>query len=329
MKNIYYLIITLVTICACSSDIDELIDNPDSSENPDTYVPYVPNFPFETLDITNYNNATNILTAPPANVRLDSVEHYHYNRFNPESNNSNLAIKINNSSISTTGLPPVEPTNKQTQIFRYNNSNKVDNIDIYYSRNFNVRGSLIEKKQFAYNLNNNITHYRQTGYEIDDQYYRGYNYTHTYVFEYINESSFSFKEYSGNTFIGDKTINISENEVSINNVVYHNGNNGYKYSLDSFKNVLIRNYLNAPNENLNNYFYPKNIYNPFCNLFPLSFKPFMYYYDINRATNHLFSYYPDKYTIAIQLNSYGFPEIVQYGSYDDGYRTKYYYSIIN
>lgn len=326
MVNKYVLILPSLVLFSCSGDdfLDNSIDPKD--EDP---IPYVPKFPFEPLDLTNFNNALNVLTSPPNNIRLDSVVHYHYNRFNPEINSNNSEIKMNKSSISTMGLPPIKPTNKQTQIFTYTNFNNVDIIDTYYSINFNERGSLMETKQFAYSLNNNITHYRETGYEINDLYYPSYNYTHGYLFEYINNSFFSFKEYSGNTIVGTKTINITDEKVSINDVVYNNGNIGYKYRLDSFKNVVSINYFNAPNENLKEYFYPKNIFNPYCNLFPLSFKPFIYYYDINRATNHLFSYYPDKYSIEIQLNSHGFPEIIQSGSYDNGYRTKYYYSITN
>lgn len=338
MRGIYLLVSVLFMICACSSDVDEFIDNPDSSENPNPNVPNVPNepnFPFETLDQTNNNNASNVLSEAPTNVRLDSVVSIRYYKYNPNTNTSNPHSKKLNESKITLGPPPPEPTNRNSTHFVYNELNQLVEIDFFSNNDLpryidiNKRGEQQIKYYFYYD-NNNIS---ECFWQI---FYDG-------IGDVIKFADFSY-DTNGNLVEmnkyqnGNYTLNISKEN---NQLLAQYSNQSVQwtnlYVLDNYNNILKYIALNDINTNFKDYYYPKNIYNPFVNLFSKGFYSFLFvdYFvgyirpEFEKGLSHYTSGTTNTYNTQFQVNDYGFLEIIQKGSYDDGYRTKYYYSIIN
>ena len=319
MKNKYLFILLALSFFSCS--VDDSVDIKGEEQTT-----YVPKFPFEALDQTNFNNASSVLTAAPSNVRLDSVVTFRYYRFNPEANN-NIQNITTYSSGPVAGLPPVEPTNRKIEIYTYNSQNYVQKIEtfIQYDEIYLKRGELSRVDNFIYNSNFEIIKYNNQNYDGN------YVYTYGAVFNYLNGNMKDFRGYSENSFHEQPNlVTIDGNEVSIKYPNYKEEIIGYVYKLDFFGNVLNYRSIQSPTEVVNNFYYHKNIFNPYSNLYPNNFKPYLYFRDQDFANMHYQSRVANGYsfleTKEIQLNENGFPAIIQSGSYDDGYRTKYYYS---
>lgn len=304
---------------SCESEIDTI--------NRDDLHTIVPIYPFEEINNENFNNASNLLSNPNVVMKLDSVVRYRYYNFNPEekfrkkNSEENRFISSNNT---IKGVPPVEPTNKQVDVFSYNNLGKVSIIKTYtnYSDNLEMLGDLSMIQHFVHNAQNNIINYR------NDEYLDGMIYKNGCLFEYLDDKLITFQHYSGNTILeSPRSVVVSNNKVSIKDVIYNTWvQNGYIYNLDSFKNVISYGYYNQPNQIVGKFYYPKNIFNPYNNLYPDNFKAYLYFTNPEIATKHILSYSENNYSEQIQVNQNGYPEVVQKGTYNDGYRTFYYYS---
>lgn len=323
MKKNISLVVFSILFFSCSSD-DNFVNN-----EPIEPVPYVPKFPFEALDKTNFNNVSSVLTAAPSNIRLDSVVTFRYYRFNPEANN-NIENITSYSAGPVAGVPPEEPTNRKVEIYTYNSQNYVQKIETFieYDKIYLKKGELSRVDNFIYNTNFEIIKYNNLNYDRD------YVYTYGAVFNYLNGAMKNFRGYSENTFHEQPNlVYIEGDEVSIKYPNYKEEMIGYVYKLDFFGNVLSYRSIQSPTDVVDNFYYHKNIFNPYSNLFPNNFKPYLYFRDQDFAIMHYQSRVANGYssleTKEIQVNSHVFPEIIQTGSYDNGSRTYYYYSTYN
>jgi len=71
MKTQYLLLLALVFFISCENEPSE--DEPLQAK-----------YPLELLDQTNFNNASNVLSIPNKNVRLDSIVYINYYQYNPK-----------------------------------------------------------------------------------------------------------------------------------------------------------------------------------------------------------------------------------------------------
>lgn len=305
------------SLFACSVD--------DSKD--DELVPYIPKFPFEALDQTNFNNASSVLSMPSTNIRLDSVVYVRYYRFNPELGTSDYQWKSSNQSQAS-GPPPPEPTSRRSEHFNYNENNQLNSIHSYSNYDYEFadvdlsnRGELQYIRDFQYDSLNNLV---VSGYLSNNDSEEIIN-----PISYVYDSSNTLTKVLSNgwtkTIEREKSQLIVKNFSETNELVWTSF-----YFLDQFKN--IDNFIFYPGtmfEFKGAFFYIKNIFNPFTNLFPNNFYSFLVLGENEGGFSHFSSYDSVKYYKEIQVNSKGFPEVVQNGSYDNGSRTYYYYSTYN
>lgn len=313
MKNKYLFLLSVLSFASCTIDEQEE-DKPIEVK-----------FPFEELDKNYFNQASNNLQPPTENLRLDSIVDYVYFRYNPQTGISNYYGNKTNNSLATP--PPPQPTGRTTQVFIYNANNKIERIDSFDnsdSDELTKKGTFEGSRHFLYDTNNNLI---KRGFSSSDSFEDA-----VYYYDYI---------YSNNKLITEKYKEGSYN--GINDIVYqssglqiNNSSNGQStstetYKLDSFNNIVdvSRVWVNYDTKYNITYKFPKNIYHPYVNLFPNNFPPVIYFRDGNGGYTHFSSGTSDNFHSKIQLNSSFYPEIVESGSYDNGYRTKYYYSKIN
>lgn len=313
MKNKYLFLLSVLSFASCTIDEQEE-DKPIEVK-----------FPFEELDKNYFNQASNNLQPPTENLRLDSIVDYVYFRYNPQTGISNYYGNKTNNSLAKPSPP--QPTGRTMQVFIYNANNKIERIDSFDnsdSDELTKKGTFEGSRHFLYDTNNNLI---KRGFSSSDSFEDA-----VYYYEYI---------YSNNKLITEKYKEGSYN--GINDIVYqssglqiNNSSNGQStstetYKLDSFNNIVdvSRVWVNYDTKYNITYKFPKNIYHPYVNLFPKNFPPVIYFRDGNGGYTHFSSGTSDNFHSKIQLNSSFYPEIVESGSYDQGYRTKYYYSKIN
>lgn len=282
-------------------------------------------FPFEELDKTYFNQASNNLQAPTENLRLDSIVEFVYFRYNPETGVSNYYGNKTNSSLAAP--PPPQPTGRFTQVFTYNANNKIERIDSFDnsdSDELTKKGIFIGSNHFLYDTNNNlIKRSNSSSGSIEDAIY---NYEYIY-----SNNKLTTEKYKEGSYNGTKDFVYKESIIEITNKLDDNLSSTEIINLDNFKNIttLTRKHVDSANPYVITYKYPKNIINPLCNLFPNNFHPFLALGSFSGGFSHFSSGISDNFHSKIQLNSNFYPEIVESGSYDEGYRTKYYYSKIN
>jgi len=301
MKGKFFFLFGLLSLIAC----DDVIHN-----DPD--VPLPPKYPFESLDEMYFNQTSAQLNYPETLLRLDSVVIYHYYRFNPETGVSDYQwyTKTN----TTYAPPPPEPTNRMTEVFHYDTGNKLERIEIYReeSDNQTTKGVLLYTTYFTYDANNNLI---RRGDSLEEN------------------NNFTEYFYNERTLVGYKsTYNANEEEANIQhdgqNIIVSTNDYTTTLTIDSYKNLIKCQRNSSYFEHIEEYKYPKNIISPYYKIFPYNFISHLYWNSMNPSGSTHFSSGPSTSFIQkIQLNEFYYPEIVQTGSYDDGYRTKYYYSM--
>jgi len=305
IKNIcQVLLIALFTSCT----VDEQ----------DDHAPKKIRFPFENLDATNFNRITANLTLPNSKVRLDSVVYINYQQYNPNTGISEYQVP--NFKNSPSAPPPPMPTHRRTEVFNYNENNHV--VAIHYFVNSKIddltqKGDLESTRSFLYDTDGNLIKMGS-----NEEYYQEYIYSNNLLVRQNGLASNS-NHHAQYEISKDKAVqkNFSKGDLSSTGT----------YTLDAFGNIknIYRTWVGYDTKYNYTYMYPKNIANPFVNLFPSNFPSFVYFSDGSGGYTHYSSGITDKYNEQIQVDDNGFPEIIQSGSYDDGNRTKYYYSIIN
>ena len=314
MKNKYILLMLAFTVFSCT--IDDSVDIKEEES-------YVPKFPFEKLDQTNFNNASSVLTATPTNVRLDSVVNIRYYKFNPITNLSDYDSNALNAHDKAYAPPPPEPTHRSSDHFHYNENKQLTSIYSYSNYDYtdvdlSVTGELQYIQVFDYDNQNNLitSGYQETNDSGTIINQKEFFYTNLNVLKEVIQNDWTKKiERNNNQLVIEQFS--SESEWKYNSI----------YFLDSFNNLTR--YIYQPStlyEFKDEFFYPKNIFNPFVNLFPENFYSFFVLGESQGGFSHFSAKSAANYYQQIQVNSQGFPEVVQSGSYDDGYRTLYYYS---
>jgi hypothetical protein len=309
MKSKYLFILLALGFISCEG---ELVDNDENIEI---------KFPFEKLDQTNFNNASSSLNAPPSNVRLDSVVYIHYFRFNPETNSDDFNYKALKSS---NAIPaPPEPTNRSSEHYHYNENKQLISKKIYSNYEYDAmdlteKGELQFIEVFEYDSQNNLI--RSTYQAINDS------------GTIINQEEFVYDNLKVLTkTISDQMVRriMKQDDQLLIEYLSDTDQANLKdvYYLDQFNNIskFIQT-QGTDYEYVNSFNYPKNIYNPFVNLFPKNFYPFLVLGGYQGGLSHISSGPTTNYYQQIQVNSQGFPEVIQSGSYDNGNRTLYYYS---
>lgn len=145
MKNKCLLLLSVVFFASCTVDEHEE-DKPVELK-----------FPFEELDKTYFNQASNNLQAPTENLRLDSIVDYLYFRYDPNTGISNYYGNKTNFSLESPPRP--QPTGRTTQVFTYNQNNKVERIDFFDnsdSDELTKKGTFEWSSHFIYDANNNL-----------------------------------------------------------------------------------------------------------------------------------------------------------------------------
>ena len=306
MKKIHLFIIALSSFASCSS------------EDPQEMV----KFRFENLDLTNYNNASNVLTTPPSNVRLDSVVYYRYYQFDPNTGTSSYD-QYSRSENTTYAPPPPDPTGRTSEHFTYHENGFVKQISLYINKDYrNVdltnRGELEQVQNFEYDANKNLTqvsYFRFNG--VDEILI-----TSNFIYD---DNNFLIQEDKNDGFVNK--FNRNGEKLKIDEFYnYTIPNYTSEYNLDRFNNILKFNTIGNSYHHSDNFSYSKNIYHPFANLLPKNMYPHLFFGNHDGGFVHFASRNLNSYFQNIQINSHGFPEIIQSGSYDDGYRRKYYYS---
>lgn len=313
MKNKYLLLLFVLSLTSCT--VDEHEDDK----------PIEVKFPFEELDKTYFNQASKNLKAPTENLRLDSIVNYVYFRYDPNIGISNYYGNKINSSLAAP--PPPQPTGRTTQVFIYNTNNKIERIDFFDnsdSDELTKKGTFEGSSHFLYDANKNlIKRAASSSGNIDDA---------VYSYEYIySNNKLITEKYKEGSYNGTKDFVYKESLIEITNKVDNNLSSTEVINLDSFYNITTYNskHVDSTNPYIITYKYPINIINPYNNLFPQNFHPFLVFGPYNGGFSHLTSGTSDNFHSKIQLNSSFYPEIIESGSYDEGYRTKYYFSKIN
>lgn len=311
MKNTYLLLILSFALYSCESEVEQ-----DTQKNEIK-------FAFEALDQTHYNNASVVLTQPNSNVRLDSIVYFRYYRFNPEINSSYGYVKNANNQRVAYGAPLPEDTNRRTQVYKYNNQQQLTHIFSYINfeyktKDLTKRGKIEHINYFNYDNKANLI---ENGYqELDD------TGTMIKMFDYVYDQSNRLTEMtnSGNSKF---KINELDDQITIEFFLNDEIDVTHTLGLDVFKNIKSRRLQYKMGQDVTlEYKYPKNIFNPFVNLFPNNFYPFLNLSLDLGGYQHFSTGGQNPFYESIQVNNQGFPEVVQNGSYDDGYRTYYYYS---
>lgn len=310
MKNNYVLLLSVLCLTSCTVDEHEE-DKPIEVK-----------FPFEELDKTYFNQTSNNLQVPTENLRLDSIVDYVYFRYDPNTGISDYYGSKTNTSLSAP--PPPQPTGRTTQVFTYNANNKIERIDSFDnsdSDELTKKGTFEWSSHFLYDANNNLIK-------------RGSSSAGSVVYlaEYLYDSTNKVVSKIGL----EQNSSVSDFVYQSSGLQIKNSTNGQlssteTYKLDAFNNIVdvSRVWVNYDTKYNITYKFPKNIYHPYVNLFPKNFPPVLYFSEGNSGYTHFSSGTSDNFHSKIQLNSSFYPEIVESGSYDNGYRTKYYYSKIN
>lgn len=310
MKNKYLLLLSVLCLASCTVDEQEE-DKPIEVK-----------FPFEELDKTYFNQTSNNLQAPTENLRLDSIVDYVYFRYDPNTGISNYYGNKTNSSLESPPRP--QPTGRTAQVFTYNQNNKVERIDFFDnsdSDELTKKGTFEWASHFIYDANNNLIK-------------RGSSsagsvvYLEEYLYDPTNKVVRKIGLEKNST---DSDFVYQSSGLQIKNSTSGQLSSTETYKLDTFNNIVdvSRVWVNYDTKYNITYKFPKNIYHPYVNLFPKNFPPVLYFSEGNSGYTHFSSGTSDKFHSKIQLNSNFYPEIVESGSYDEGYRTKYYYSKIN
>lgn len=313
MKNKCLLLLSVLSFASCT--VDEHEDGK----------PVEVKFPFEELDKTYFNQASKNLQAPTENLRLDSIVEYVYFRYNPETGVSNYYGNKSNSSLAAP--PPPRPTGRITQVFTYNANNKIERIDSFDnsdSDELTKKGTFEGSSHFLYDANNNLIKrgFSSSGSFEDVMYHYEYIYASTKL---ITE------KYKEGSYNGIKDFVYQSSSLQIKNSTNGQLSSTETYKLDAFNNIVdvSRTWVNYDTKYDISFKFPKNIYHPYVNLFPKNFPPVTYFSDGGGGYTHFSSGTSDNFHSKIQLNSSFYPEIIESGSYDEGYRTRYYYSTIN
>ena len=307
MKNKYLFILLALGFISCEG---ELVNH----DEEDIEI----KFPFEVLDQSNFNTASSSLNAAPLNVRLDSVVYLHYYRFNPETNSDDFGSKAKSAAP-----PPPQPTNRRSEHFSYNENKQLiskysySNYK-YYGVDLTEKGELEFIEMFEYDSNGNLV---KSGFQDKND-------SGTFIIK--NEFVYDNLNILNKRIFGDYVTKImkQDNQLQTQNISSSDAENSKTiYYLDQFNNITkFVSRQDTQYEYENSFYYPKNIYNPFVNLFPKNFYPFLIFGEYQGGFSHVSSGRTTKYHQQIQVNSQGFPEIIQSGSYDYGDRTLYYYS---
>lgn len=313
MNNKYLILLSVLSFVSCT--IDEQEENK----------PIEVKFPFEALDKTYFNQASNTLQVPTENLKLDSIVDYVYYRYNPETGVSDY---YGNKSVSSSSMPPPpRPTGRITHVFTYNQNNRIEQIDVFDnsdSDELTEKGTFEGSRHFLYDHNNNLVKSgaSYSGNIADVVYYHEYIYANNKLtvekFEYGNRN-------------GKKDIIYKPSALQIKNSTNGELLSTETYKLDPFDNIVdvSRVWVDYDTKYDITFKFPKNIYHPYVNLFPKNFPPVIYFSDGTGGYTHFSSGISDIFNSRIQLNSNFYPEIIESGSYDEGDRTKYYYSKIN
>lgn len=311
MKNTYLLLILSFAFYSCESEVEEGIQKNEIK------------FAFEALDQTNYNNAPTVLTQPNSNVRLDSIVYFRYYRFNPEINSSYGQAKDGGNQRVANGAVLLEDTNRRTEVYKYNNQQQLTHIFSYINFEYKTKdltklGKIEHINYFNYDNKANLI---ESGYqELDD------TGSMIKIYDYVYNQSNRLTEMTSSAnskFIISELDNQIKIEFFLNDEVDVTKTLG----LDAFKNVTNMRLQYKMGQDITfEYKYPKNIFNPFVNLFPNNFYPFLNLSLDLGGYQHFSTGGQNPFYESIQVNNQGFPEVVQSGSYDDGYRTLYYYS---
>src|SRR5690606_2456301 len=253
------------------------------------------------------------LQAPTENLRLDSIVEYVYFRYNPETGVSNYYGNKTNSALAAP--PPPMPTGRTTQVFVYNTDNKIGRIDSYdnsFSEELTKKGIFEGSSHFLYDTNGNLIKrgFSSSG-SIEDVMYN-------YEYVYSNNKLITEK-YQEGSYNGTKDFVYKESLIEITNKVDNNLSSTEVINLDSFNNITTynRKHVDSTNPYVITYKYPINISNPYNNLFPQNFYPFLVFGTYNGGFSHISSGTSDNFHSKIQLNSSFYPEIIESGSYDE------------
>lgn len=305
--KIKYLLFGILFFVSCDKEEDENLPLPIK-------------YPFEALDETYFKLASSQLGYTNDYLRLDSIVTYHYYRFNPETGVSDYKWRSKSNSVNASPTP--EFTNRKTEIYIYDSSDRLERIDFYQeeSDSQTEKGKLNSNTHFVYDNNNNLV---KRVSEISNSE------------EYNNSTEYFYKDEE--ILVGYRTIsntgnaevgNIQHNgQKLIVNVTYGSYTSTIELTIDSFKNLVKTVRMSANSEYVEEYKYPTNIYSPYYQLFPYNFISHLYWGGLNGAGSMHFTTGPtENFYNKIQLNKFYYPEIIQSGSYDDGYRIKYYYS---
>lgn len=311
MKNTYLLLILSFAFYSCESEVEEGTQKNEIK------------FAFEALDQTNYNNAQTVLTQPNSNVRLDSIVYFRYYRFNPEINSSYGQAKDGGNQRVAYGAALLEDTNRRTEVYKYNNQQQLTHIFSYINFEYKTKdltklGKIEHINYFNYDNKANLI---ESGYQELDE-----TGSMIKIYDYVYNQSNRLTEMTSSAnskFIISELDNQIKIEFFLNDEVDVTKTLG----LDAFKNVTNMRLQYKMGQDITfEYKYPKNIFNPFVNLFPNNFYPFLNLSLDLGGYQHFSTGGQDPFYESIQVNNQGFPEVVQSGSYDDGYRTLYYYS---
>lgn len=311
MKNTYLLLILSFAFYSCESEVEEGTQKNEIK------------FAFEALDQTNYNNAPTVLTQPNSNVRLDSIVYFRYYRFNPEINSSYGQVKDGGNQRVANGAALLEDTNRRTEVYKYNNQQQLTHIFSYINFEYKTKdltklGKIEHINYFNYDNKANLI---ESGYQELDE-----TGSMIKIYDYVYNQSNRLTEMTSSAnskFIISELDNQIKIEFFLNDEVDVTKTLG----LDAFKNVTNMRLQYKMGQDITfEYKYPKNIFNPFVNLFPNNFYPFLNLSLDLGGYQHFSTGGQNPFYESIQVNNQGFPEVVQSGSYDDGYRTLYYYS---
>lgn len=311
MKNTYLLLILSFALYSCESEVEEGTQKNEIK------------FAFEALDQTNYNNAQTVLTQPNSNVRLDSIVYFRYYRFNPEINSSYGQAKDGGNQRVAYGAALLEDTNRRTEVYKYNNQQQLTHIFSYINFEYKTKdltklGKIEHINYFNYDNKANLI---ESGYQELDE-----TGSMIKIYDYVYNQSNRLTEMTSSAnskFIISELDNQIKIEFFLNDEVDVTKTLG----LDAFKNVTNMRLQYKMGQDITfEYKYPKNIFNPFVNLFPNNFYPFLNLSLDLGGYQHFSTGGQNPFYESIQVNNQGFPEVVQSGSYDDGYRTLYYYS---
>lgn len=311
MKNTYLLLILSFAFYSCESEVEEGTQKNEIK------------FAFEALDQTNYNNAPTVLTQPNSNVRLDSIVYFRYYRFNPEINSSYGQAKDGGNQRVAYGAALLEDTNRRTEVYKYNNQQQLTHIFSYINFEYKTKdltklGEIEHINYFNYDNKANLI---ESGYQELDE-----TGSMIKIYDYVYNQSNRLTEMTSSAnskFIISELDNQIKIEFFLNDEVDVTKTLGF----DAFKNVTNMRLQYKMGQDITfEYKYPKNIFNPFVNLFPNNFYPFLNLSLDLGGYQHFSTGGQNPFYESIQVNNQGFPEVVQSGSYDDGYRTLYYYS---